>query len=157
MPAEMCDKLLASNGVGGHNINPPGPEPLPQPSYLPCGRSSKRRTMVMPLSAIISFPSLEGQPYFNVDVLDVSEGGLRLQLALPSDLTLEPGQEGVISLVIRRSEAPHMYPFTVPWVEMNALISVAGVSFVEPVDLAGLPEGQTEVLLPQVEVSEPTR
>ena len=113
--------------------------------------------MVMPLSAIISFPSLEGQPYFNVDVLDVSEGGLRLQLALPSDLTFEPGQEGVISLVIRRSEAPHMYPFTVRCVEMNALISVAGVSFVEPVDLAGLPEGQTEVLLPHVEVSEPTR
>jgi len=117
--------------------------------------------MVTPLSAIISFPSLEGQPYFNVDVLDVSEGGLRLQLALPPDLKLEPGQEGVISLVIRRSEPPHMYPFTVRWVEINSLISVAGVSFTEPLDLEGLPDGQTEVglpegVLPQVEMSEPT-
>ena len=56
-------------------------------------------------------------------------------LALPSDLTFEPGQEGVISLVIRRSEAPHMYPFTVRWVEMNALISVAGAGLIQSLSM----------------------
>ncbi len=103
--------------------------------------------MPEPLSAIISFPSLEGQPWFNVDVLDLSEGGLRLQIALPPGLNLEKGQEGVISLILRSSDPPCISNFTVRWVEINSLISVAGVAFEQPLTLPVLPSrGSGEAL-----------
>lgn len=109
-----------------------------------------------PLSAIISFPELEGQPYFSVDVLDVSEGGLRLQLALPPDLFLKVGEKGVISLTTKRSDVPRQYSFTVRWVEISSLISVAGVAFDEPLDLSTFPISPSDVEAPIAKVPEQT-
>ncbi len=115
-----------------------------------------RRVLPEPLSAIISFPELEGQPYFSVDVLDVSEGGLRLQLALPPDLVLRKGEKGVISLTTRRSDVPRQYSFTVRWVEISSLISVAGVAFDEPLNLSTLPIGLGDAEAPNAKVPEQT-
>jgi hypothetical protein len=136
--------------VGGVTNNPLQSEPAgeelsgqaarPQRErYLPFDRRSERRVLLEPLSAIISFPSLEGKPCVNVDVLDLSEGGLRLQIALPPGLSLEKGQDGVISLILRRSDPPCISNFTVRWVEINSLISVAGVAFEQPLTLPVLP------------------
>lgn len=130
-------------------VTPPHPE-----GYLPFDRASVRRVLPEPLSAIISFPSLEGQPWFNVDVLDLSEGGLRLQIALPPGLSLEKGQQGVISLFLRRSDPPCISNFTVRWVESNSLISVAGVAFEQPLTLPVLPFGSSAEAIPAAKLSE---
>lgn len=140
----------AGEGLSGQ-VPPPQPE-----GYLPSDRASVRRVLPEPLSAIISFPSLEGQPCFNVDVLDLSEGGLRLQIALPPGLNLEKGQKGVISLILRRSDPPCISNFTVRWVEINSLISVAGVAFEQPLTLPVLPSGGSGEAIPAAKLSEPT-
>ncbi len=142
--------------MGGQDIDPPANAPTGNQGYLPFGRTSVRRVLRNPLSAIISFPELESQPYFNVDVLDVSEGGLRLQLALPPDLLLNVGERGVISLTTKRSDVPRQYSFTVRWVEISSLISVAGVAFDEPLDLSTLPIRLSEVEAPNAKVPEQT-
>ncbi|WP_259729963.1 PilZ domain-containing protein [Synechococcus sp. CS-1333] len=132
-----------------------GQAALPQQErYLPLDRASERRVLPEPLSAIISFPSLEGKPFFNVDVLDLSEGGLRLQIALPPGLSLEKGQEGVISLILRRSDPPCIFNFTVRWVEINSLISVAGVAFEQPLTLPVLPSGGSGEANPVAKLTE---
>lgn len=143
--------------VGGQDIDPPANAPARNQGYLPYGRTSVRRVLPDPLSAIISFPELEGQPSFNVDVLDVSEGGLRLQLALPPDLLLKKGEKGVISLVTKRSDVPRQYSFTVRWVEISSLISVAGVAFDKPLDLSTLPIGLSDAKVFTAKVPEETR
>jgi hypothetical protein len=142
--------------VGGQDIDPPAIAPARNQGYLPHGRTSVRRVLPEPLSAIISFPELDGQPCFSVDVLDVSEGGLRLQLALPPDLILRKGEKGVISLTTKRSHVPRQYNFTVRWVEISSLISVAGVAFTEPLDLSTLPIGLGEAEAPTAKVPEQT-
>lgn len=143
--------------MGGQDIDPPATASTGNQGYLPHGRSSVRRVLPHPLSAIISFPALEGQPCFNVDVIDVSEGGLRLQLALPPDLLLKKGEKGLISLVTKPSHVPRQYPFTVRWVEISSLISVAGVAFDEPLDFSTLPIGTSDAEVFTAKVPEETR
>lgn len=50
-----------------------------------------------------------------------------------------------------------MHGFSVRWVEISSLISVAGVAFDEPLDLTGLPVGKPLKETPSVKVPEQTR